>query len=112
MRHHRERHHQCSENGKTVSASCCPTGGNECRARKAVVEGKRRCTDCGRRSRRRCAESGYSSRNRKSQVPNPKLMKTVRMVQATPTMKAIRGRIAVQKQCVRKVSNSSPYAAD
>src|SRR6266516_3730673 len=58
MRHHRARHRQCSENGKTVSASCCSTGGNECRARKAVVEGKRRCTDCGRRSCGRCTESG------------------------------------------------------
>src|SRR6266700_6275634 len=108
MRHHRARHRQCSENGKTVSASCCSTGGNQCRARKAVVEGKRRCTDCGRRSRGRCTESCCCCRNPKSQNPNPKLMKTVRMVQATPTMKAMGGRIALQlrkrsrvQHCVR-----------
>src|SRR5437867_5555303 len=112
MQHHRARHHQCSEDSKTVSAACCSTGGNQCRARKAVVEGKRRCTDCGRRSCGCCTESGYSSRDRKSQIPNPKLMKTVRMVQATPTMKAMRGRIALQKHCVRKVFKSSSYFAE
>src|SRR6266478_2331415 len=105
MRRHCARHHQRSEDSKTVSAACCSTGGNQCRARKAVVEGKRRCTDCWRRSRRRCAESGCRCRN-------PKLMKTVRMVQATPTMKAMRGRIVLQKHCVRKVSKSSFYFAE
>jgi len=38
-------------------------------------------------------------------------MKTVRMVQATPTMKAMRGRIALQKHCVRRVAKSSSYFA-
>ena len=34
-------------------------------------------------------------------------MKTVRTIQATPRMKAMRGRIALQKHCVRNVSKSS-----
>ena len=34
-------------------------------------------------------------------------MKTVRTIQATPRMKAMRGRIALQKHCVRKVFKSS-----
>jgi pimeloyl-ACP methyl ester carboxylesterase len=38
-------------------------------------------------------------------------MKVVRMVQATPTMKAMRGRIALQRDCVRQVSKSSSYFA-
>jgi pimeloyl-ACP methyl ester carboxylesterase len=39
-------------------------------------------------------------------------MKTVRMVQAIPTTKAMRGRIALQKHCVRKVSKSSYHFAE
>jgi pimeloyl-ACP methyl ester carboxylesterase len=39
-------------------------------------------------------------------------MKTVRKVQATPTMKAMRGRIALQNHCVRKVSKSSSHFAE
>jgi pimeloyl-ACP methyl ester carboxylesterase len=39
-------------------------------------------------------------------------MKTVRMVQAIPTTKAMRGRIALQKHCVRKVSKSSSHFAE
>lgn len=38
-------------------------------------------------------------------------MKTVRVVQATPTTKAMRGRVALQKHCVRKVSKSSSHFA-
>ena len=39
-------------------------------------------------------------------------MKTVRMVQATPTTKAMRGRIALQERYVRKVSKSSSHFAE
>src|SRR5207247_3780602 len=39
-------------------------------------------------------------------------MKTVRTIQATPRMKAMRGRIALQKHCVRKVFKSSSYFAE
>ena len=39
-------------------------------------------------------------------------MKTVRTGQATPTTKAMRGRIELQKRCVRKASKSSVYFAE
>ena len=73
MRHHRARHHQCSEISKAVGAACGSFGRNKRRARQADVEGERPRANRGGRSRRCSAKSRHrGTGKRQIQAPNHK----------------------------------------